>query len=57
MSGPTFAAEVARGDPTAITIASRDSELPTIVQREFSDPCISRFIQMKMWLASNSVVR
>ena len=38
MSGPTFAAEVARGDPTAITIASQDSELTTIVQREFSDP-------------------
>lgn len=38
MSGPTFAAEVARGDPTAITIASQDGELPAIVQREFSDP-------------------
>lgn len=38
MSGPTFAAEVARGDPTAITIASQDQELATIVQREFSDP-------------------
>ncbi len=38
MSGPTFAAEVARGDPTAITIASQDSELTRTVQREFSDP-------------------
>ena len=38
MSGPTFAAEVARGDPTAITIASQDRGLPAIVQREFSDP-------------------
>jgi glycerol-3-phosphate dehydrogenase (NAD(P)+) len=38
MSGPTFAAEVARGDPTAITIASQDSELSTTIQREFSDP-------------------
>lgn len=38
MSGPTFAAEVARGDPTAITIASQDRELPPIIQREFSDP-------------------
>jgi len=38
MSGPTFAVEVARGDPTAITIASQDRELPAIVQREFSDP-------------------
>jgi glycerol-3-phosphate dehydrogenase (NAD(P)+) len=38
MSGPTFAAEVARGDPTAITIASQDNELLATVQREFSDP-------------------
>jgi glycerol-3-phosphate dehydrogenase (NAD(P)+) len=38
MSGPTFAAEVARGDPTAITIASQDSDLSTTIQREFSDP-------------------
>ncbi|HEX4488380.1 MAG TPA: NAD(P)H-dependent glycerol-3-phosphate dehydrogenase [Terriglobales bacterium] len=38
LSGPTFAREVARGDPTAITIASSDSELAKIVQREFSDP-------------------
>jgi glycerol-3-phosphate dehydrogenase (NAD(P)+) len=38
MSGPTFAAEVARGDPTAITIASQDAGLAAIVQREFSDP-------------------
>jgi glycerol-3-phosphate dehydrogenase (NAD(P)+) len=38
MSGPTFAAEVARGDPTAITVASTDSDLATVVQREFSDP-------------------
>ena len=38
LSGPTFAKEVARGDPTAITIASRDIELAETVQREFSDP-------------------
>jgi glycerol-3-phosphate dehydrogenase (NAD(P)+) len=38
LSGPTFAKEVARGDPTAITIASRDSEVAETVQREFSDP-------------------
>lgn len=38
LSGPSFAKEVARGDPTAITIASKDSELAEIVQREFSDP-------------------
>ena len=39
LSGPTFAKEVARGDPTAITIASRDGKLAESIQREFSDPC------------------
>lgn len=38
MSGPTFASEVARGDPTAITVASGDPELAAAVQREFTDP-------------------
>lgn len=38
LSGPSFAKEVARGDPTAVTIASTDSELACFVQREFSDP-------------------
>src|SRR5437763_1364155 len=33
-----FAKEVARGDPTAITVASRDSGLAQRVQLEFSDP-------------------
>ena len=38
LSGPSFAQEVARGDPTAITIASPDAALLRTVQREFSDP-------------------
>lgn len=38
LSGPSFAKEVARGDPTAITIASRDANLADTVQHEFSDP-------------------
>jgi len=38
LSGPSFAKEVARGDPTAITIASLDEELAETAQREFSDP-------------------
>src|SRR5256886_10265243 len=38
LSGPSFAKEVARGDPTAITIASKDPDLAGTVQREFSDP-------------------
>ena len=38
LSGPSFAQEVARGDPTAITIASSDAALLRTVQQEFSDP-------------------
>jgi glycerol-3-phosphate dehydrogenase (NAD(P)+) len=37
LSGPSFAQEVARGDPTAITIASQDPALLRTVQQEFSD--------------------
>ena len=37
ISGPSFATEVAKGDPTAITVASKDAELASLVQREFSD--------------------
>jgi glycerol-3-phosphate dehydrogenase (NAD(P)+) len=36
LSGPSFAIEAARGDPTAIAIASRNKELARIVQQEFS---------------------
>jgi glycerol-3-phosphate dehydrogenase (NAD(P)+) len=38
LSGPSFAVEVAQGDPTAVTIASQDEELTRVVQHEFSDP-------------------
>jgi len=37
LSGPSFAAEVARGDPTAIAIASSSQEFMTAVQNNFSD--------------------
>ena len=37
LSGPSFAAEVARGDPTALAVASPDSALTNAVQQEFSD--------------------
>jgi len=40
LSGPTFAKEVALNQPTALTVASTDSELSATVQKEFSD---SRF--------------
>ena len=38
ISGPTFAKEVAKGDPTALSAASADEELARIVQNECSDP-------------------
>ncbi len=38
LSGPSFAQEVARGDPTAITIASENETLLRTVQQDFSDP-------------------
>jgi glycerol-3-phosphate dehydrogenase (NAD(P)+) len=37
LSGPSFAQEVARGDPTAITIASQSPALLSTIQQEFSD--------------------
>jgi glycerol-3-phosphate dehydrogenase (NAD(P)+) len=38
LSGPTFAKEVARGDPTAIAIASADPDCAQQVQQTLSDP-------------------
>lgn len=38
LSGPTFAREVAQGEPTAVVIASRDGELAAGIQRAFSGP-------------------
>jgi glycerol-3-phosphate dehydrogenase (NAD(P)+) len=40
LSGPSFAKEVARGDPTAVTVASADNEVTRAVQQAFND---SRF--------------
>ena len=36
LSGPSFALEAARGDPTAVAIASEDSSLATEIQGEFA---------------------
>ena len=36
LSGPSFAAEVVRGDPTAVVVASRDRAAAQLVQKEFS---------------------
>ena len=38
ISGPTFAREVARGDPTALVVASTDQLLAASVQASFSGP-------------------
>jgi glycerol-3-phosphate dehydrogenase (NAD(P)+) len=40
LSGPSFAQEVAAGAPTAITIASSDSDLAVRVQREFGSQAL-----------------
>jgi len=38
LSGPSFAFEVAAGDPTAVVLASADAKLASEVQEEFSGP-------------------
>ena len=38
LSGPSFAAEVARGEPTAVVLASRDVTLARELQEEFAAP-------------------
>lgn len=38
LSGPTFAREIARGDPAAVVISSRDLELARAMQHAFSGP-------------------
>src|SRR5205814_2197262 len=38
ISGPTFAPEVARGEPTALVVASPDEELRLSLQQELSAP-------------------
>jgi glycerol-3-phosphate dehydrogenase (NAD(P)+) len=38
LSGPSFAQEVAAGDPTAVVLASTDAKLASEIQEEFSGP-------------------
>lgn len=40
LSGPSFAPEVARGDPAALAIASHDEQLTAIIQKAFSGPTL-----------------
>jgi glycerol-3-phosphate dehydrogenase (NAD(P)+) len=49
LSGPSFAREVARGDPTALVVASQDPGTARSVQREFSSGTLRLY-------ASNDVV-
>ena len=44
LSGPSFATEVAKGDPTAVTAASTDISLAAIAQKEFSDPSFRVYV-------------
>jgi glycerol-3-phosphate dehydrogenase (NAD(P)+) len=38
LSGPTFAREIARGEPAALVVSSNDHELAAEIQQEFSGP-------------------
>ncbi|HYP06145.1 MAG TPA: NAD(P)H-dependent glycerol-3-phosphate dehydrogenase [Bryobacteraceae bacterium] len=40
LSGPTFAREIANGEPAAVVIASPDDQLACCVQSAFSGPCL-----------------
>lgn len=45
LSGPSFAAEVARGQPTAVVAASHDAERARLVQRVFHAPAFRVYTQ------------
>jgi len=38
LSGPSFAAEVARGEPTAVVLATKDAALGAELREEFAAP-------------------
>ena len=40
LSGPTFAREIAKGDPAAVVIASADSDAAVSIQKAFSGPTL-----------------
>ena len=40
LSGPSFAQEVAAGQPTALVVAAKSSEITQAVQRDFSSPTL-----------------
>jgi glycerol-3-phosphate dehydrogenase (NAD(P)+) len=48
ISGPSFAKEVARGNPTAIVVASHDRKLAELVQSELSNPTLRLYTSNDM---------
>ncbi|HLH40227.1 MAG TPA: NAD(P)H-dependent glycerol-3-phosphate dehydrogenase [Bryobacteraceae bacterium] len=48
LSGPTFAREIARGEPAAIVIASGEETVATTVQRAFSGPSFRLYANSDM---------
>jgi len=48
LSGPTFAKEIARGEPAAVVIASQDSEAAERVQARFSTPALRLYTNSDM---------
>jgi glycerol-3-phosphate dehydrogenase (NAD(P)+) len=48
ISGPSFAKEVAKGDPTAIVVASEDLGLAQMIQQEFSSAALRLYTNADM---------
>ncbi|MBZ5563808.1 MAG: NAD(P)-dependent glycerol-3-phosphate dehydrogenase [Acidobacteriia bacterium] len=48
ISGPSFAQEVVRGDPTAVVVASDDADAARLVQREFSSRVLRLYTSSDM---------
>jgi glycerol-3-phosphate dehydrogenase (NAD(P)+) len=46
LSGPTFAREVARGEPTAVVVAASDLQVATEVQAAFSGPSLRLYTNL-----------
>jgi glycerol-3-phosphate dehydrogenase (NAD(P)+) len=46
LSGPSFAREVAQGDPTAVVIASADSGVSAEIQEQFSGPSLRLYTNL-----------
>jgi len=49
ISGPSFAMEAARGEPTAVVLASRDAALAAELQEEFAGPAFRLYTTTTFW--------